>query len=412
MIIKSGLWLLSFVTALRIANTQLLISAGESIAANLVGHCPVLVYNDSKLSSLNELLQTDLDHINNHDLRVFAMSMNELEVQQYARLPKTLTWLNEKLALGIVDGQPKAQAWVDRKDTSWTITPDHPRSNKSQCMQLTKQAVAKPAALYDSSALQSQLVQPYLLHAKQAIIHDSGILALQCGYFQSHESCETKYKFIGRKWYKQCLSQIQTSKVIWQDIFGNSSNVHQNLCVPKRPTLRPTRKPTGKEGLLVNPNLQHEEKVFVITSNWDHNYHHFLFDSITRMVKYLPFLHSNPDIKIHSRRTEQFGHNVHNMYENSVALRKKILLLLGLDPSRLIFGTVAAKQVYYPRSMICNFPTTNALEIRKLANYLLEKAREVTAAKALVNGRSPFVVHQAATRNKELSEPKVNNKRK
>ena len=71
------------------------------------------------------------------------------------------------------------------------------------------------------------------------------------------------------------------------------------------------------------------EKVFVLTALWDHNYHHFLLDSVVKLIRYLPFLLKYPDIKIHIRRFEQFCKK-EKYISGGIEIRRRIWDILGL----------------------------------------------------------------------------------
>ena len=51
--------------------------------------------------------------------------------------------------------------------------------------------------------------------------------------------------------------------------------------------------------------VKRHKRVFIITAGWDSNYHHFLLDSLSRLIRHIDFLRANPDIKIHIRAIEQ-----------------------------------------------------------------------------------------------------------
>ena len=51
--------------------------------------------------------------------------------------------------------------------------------------------------------------------------------------------------------------------------------------------------------------VKRHKRVFVISAGWDSNYHHFLLDSLTRLVRHIDFLRANPDVMIHIRAVEQ-----------------------------------------------------------------------------------------------------------
>lgn len=103
-------------------------------------------------------------------------------------------------------------------------------------------------------------------------------------------------------------------------------------------------------------------KVFVISAAWDHNYHHFIIDSLSRLVRNIDFLLENPDVKIHIRQFDQYA--AKSRAEKGAKLRAVVSGLLGIDSSRFISGVVLADEVYLPRAVKCNYPISSAYEIR------------------------------------------------
>jgi hypothetical protein len=111
-------------------------------------------------------------------------------------------------------------------------------------------------------------------------------------------------------------------------------------------------------------------RVFIATALWDHNYHHFLVDSVARIVRHLKFLHDNPDIKIHIRRFESKAKKQH-IIKSGIEMRQRIWKALNISLDRIISGPVLASEVFLPRAPLCNAPIQHALELRILANLLL-----------------------------------------
>ena len=161
------------------------------------------------------------------------------------------------------------------------------------------------------------------------------------------------------------------------------------------------------------------ESVFVLTTVWDHNYHHFLIDAVVKLVPYLPLLRQNPHMHIHIRRYEQYCKR-ERYIKGGLSMRKRIWELLGLvNPvvnsvvnngggsrgvdissitgtgtgtgtphtnsippatpatptiDRIISGGILAKHIYLPKSTECNWVLGSSHKIHMLANYLLWEA--------------------------------------
>jgi len=52
-------------------------------------------------------------------------------------------------------------------------------------------------------------------------------------------------------------------------------------------------------------------------------------------------------------------------------MRDRMFSLLGIDPSRIIFGPVLAKEVFVPRALHCSYTLSNPLEIIALSKQLV-----------------------------------------
>ncbi len=48
------------------------------------------------------------------------------------------------------------------------------------------------------------------------------------------------------------------------------------------------------------------KRVFIVQNQWDYNYHHFLAESLSRLIRNVKFLRANPDIYIHIRAMENY----------------------------------------------------------------------------------------------------------
>lgn len=110
----------------------------------------------------------------------------------------------------------------------------------------------------------------YLLETNNVVIHGNGIIAKNCGFIQSLEACETLSKHIGKRWYTNCQNGILKSNISWVDAFNGSKNSVEKLL-----------KACPKDEKYATPIKRHK-KVFIITAEWDSNYHHFMVDSLTR----------------------------------------------------------------------------------------------------------------------------------
>ena len=122
------------------------------------------------------------------------------------------------------------------------------------------------------------------------------------------------------------------------------------------PTAAPTPPPRP-------PLPAYHRQVLVITASWDNNYHHFIVDVLLKLIRYMDFVQAHPAIKIHIRTFEKFARK-ERYVQGGIALRKRLIDLLGLDASRFINGSVVADEIYVPRSTVCNSQVSHPLENR------------------------------------------------
>jgi hypothetical protein len=107
--------------------------------------------------------------------------------------------------------------------------------------------------------------------------------------------------------------------------------------------------------LLFNYPTEYDE-VFSIANPWGGQSYHATMEDLPRLALYLPFLHDNPSIKISA--------NIEHSY----------LPLLGLDPKRIISGSVRAKTLYLPACSKCG-------ELPVIGGQLLSSALQETLKK-------------------------------
>lgn len=315
-------------------------SVEESVAGNTVGRCRWPAVPRPQ------------------DAHAFAVGVSRYtagkeEESTYLALPETLTLASKEF--GTSD---KATRWAEQKEAFWQLPLDHPRHDRKMCVSLAERAGrdGRPRKFYDEMR-RKEVRELYILHAKDALIHEKGLVGLDCGYIQHHDSCETHYKFIGRKWYADCQKSLADSHLRWSSLFSDPAKYGMKCLSP----------PINATSYSV------VDRVFMITAGWDNNYHHFLVDSLTRLIRHFDWLQANPDIKIHIR-----GFEVNAKKERYVQwgrdLRLRVTALLGLDHSRFITGPTIARNVWMPREARCNYPISHAHELRLLAHRMLRAA--------------------------------------
>lgn len=112
-------------------------------------------------------------------------------------------------------------------------------------------------------------------------------------------------------------------------------------------------------------------KVFLITTPWDFNYHHLISDSLSRLVYYYDYLMKNKDVKIHIR----YGtYSLSYSASSERQLRYAMFSLFNIDPNRIVFGSVLANEVFIPRTPRCSMSISNQYEIKLLSRLMLKLA--------------------------------------
>jgi hypothetical protein len=285
------------------------------------------------------------------EITVVASPPSHDEVAAYAGLPATLTKANAALAKGEVLGKSKVAEWK-KSGNNWQLPRNHLRNDKDRCVNASVAASQGVVALY-SDAMKNDVSAFYLLHLRNALVHPTGVVATRCGYIQAHEACETIFRFLGKKWFAQCQAGIAAQRkggadVTWESAWdGTAASVealHRACRDADTPTTTSSKVSYQGDPAELTPGLGTPEappqqaaryrRVFVISAGWDSNFHHFLVrrlsavlfvhgrtkvpsfdhakcppvcvqvDSLSRLIRHLPFLRAHPDIRIHIRATD------------------------------------------------------------------------------------------------------------
>lgn len=412
-------------------NTKRILDAWSSIKENFVGNCQINLVTFN--GSLDAFLNLRLDH-ENYVFYRFPIPSDEWAY--YQQIPDTFTWAHYNLSVGLQKGREQAIQWQKPGNMQWAVASDHPRQNKSNCIQVTRSVVEIPGFLYREA--RNIVTEMYLLRKKNVLIHETGIVASKCGYFQLTDACETRFKFIGRKWWNKCKHQLHHSNLTWDSIFdptisplltykvdsngklirnqrkgGESSrkyfmnpelplNIYDNLypenvnatsmifenslnvsSVTNHDLLDHTRASICRDEAYWTPLSRPwypfwqyvPHKVLVITAVWDANYHHFLIDCISRIAPFMDYVRAYPELRIHIRRHELETANL--AYRNAgLMTRTRIARLLKIDPKRFISGPFVAAEVIIPRSVKCNEAILHPLQMHRLSQLLLQEAEE------------------------------------
>ncbi len=103
------------------------------------------------------------------------------EMRTYQKLPNTLTQANPLLLSNA--NYRGFYNWSFETKSQWQIPTDHPAQNRSNCYKLTILAsTEKVLDLYQNFKAVSRTF--YLLKNKYAVVHPSGAVMVDCGYYQ------------------------------------------------------------------------------------------------------------------------------------------------------------------------------------------------------------------------------------
>lgn len=308
-------------------------------------------------------------------LNLILFSPSQSEMMSYEMLVDTVTRASPSLAIGISKGIPSFASWANSTARLWQVPALHLRHNRHLCAHATIRSTQGNVVLYKELKAQSML--SYLFFTRQAIIHPKGILIKKCGYLQLSEGCETHFRRIGRVWLDQCRKNFSSGtnwKSLWKSIptlqdacqidLPDEEGLKRNVTVDDLMFLRNDTKATF---FVENVPYAHYKRVFVIASGWDHNYHHFIVESLTRLIRHLDFLLKNPDIKIHIRNRDNTG-------DDGRGILRRLFELVGIDFNRVVSGLVYADIVFLPSTPRCTSAMYQPYELRLLARLLMKNA--------------------------------------
>lgn len=361
------LWLLGGV--MYITQPRELTDAYETVRDNFFGSCDSDLIEVNK-SSLHAFLSMPLSRSRSY--YVFYHHPAPKEVLEYESIPPMLSIVHPNLTIGFTRGRPAAHLWAVRKEINWQLAKDHPRTNKTNCLVIARNATSFPNTLYSDLRRNYQF---YLLRKKNVLIHETGIVGSHCGYFQIIDGCETRYKFIGKRWWHNCRDELKLHGLTWDTTRSDALfTIKSPLFTAKNGTLC---KDSNPDGIKAEYNYQkigsstytplpwtYHPKVFLISALWDSNYHHFLIDSFLRLIRCIDFLKSNPDIKVHIRESGDVYRKKPSYSVLGAAMREKIFNVMEIDPKRQIWGPVIAGEVFIPRAVKCNYEIGHGLEVR------------------------------------------------
>ena len=256
----------------------------------------------------------------------------------------------------------------------WQIPEDHPSQKRKLCYNLTKLA-AQEGILDLYQGFRAIERASYLLRNRRGVIHPSGSVGFNCGYYQGKEGCETRWDKHQDKWYKLCNQSLTDAHLTWESPWIEdgirkqlSIEIIKNCSTKWEIYEHKDKMPTEH---LFHPKFY--KRVFVLENQWDYNYHHFMADCLARLSHNLKFLRANPDVMIHIRSMEEYDtsstRQAPAFRAGARQMRNRLFNMLGISSDRIIWDIVLADEVYIPRTLHCAYALSNPIEIR-LLGYL------------------------------------------
>ena len=322
----------------------------KSIALNVHGQCKQNIVSPNSFSA-------DFSH---HDLIISKHFPSQDEVIAYRDRPSTLTKGNPRL-IEIIN-TTRVRQWAADTAERWVVHPDHPGQNRKMCINNTRIIGLGHVTNRFYNMYQNIPRTTYLVQGKNALIDHSGAVMFSCGFYQGYEGWETRWEQ-PKDWDKKCRLAMKENHLSYDSLLTE-------LVREVSPKFRDCSYNATKA-------VRHS-KVFVIAGSMDDNFHHLIADSLSRVPRYLPFLRSNPDIKVHIRMWERDEKKQYQKPPKEQKLAKKsremLLQLLGIEPERLVSHTIVADHVYIPRYTAMSDSLKNPMEVRLLAKEFLDGA--------------------------------------
>lgn len=304
---------------------------------------------------------------------IFKFHAAKDELERYLALPETRTLGN--LPLG---SSETLERWANATNKpSWQLPRWHPRQNRTFCVALAKEAGrdGKPKEFYHSLRLASERNEHYIIQMHDAIIEERGMVATECGYIQAHDACETRQRFIGRKWMRSCEQRRKRQGLAWKDMF-RSPEEHGHVCLRPKLVWANQSSELWRRRPRQHPVPVHDA-VIVVDAIWDHNFYHLMVGSLSRLARHYDWLQANPNVLIHMRGFDVvLGNETSFQVRTARSIWQRVFSLLKIDMRRLITGPALARTVYFPRSAPCNLPLSNALEMRVFVHRMLALAHD------------------------------------
>jgi hypothetical protein len=323
----------------------------KGIEEILVYNAQMSCANDKALTTINlNFSYTPVMKFPSVDMIISVpLSINQHILE--SRSIDTFAFASRDFGIGMGNGTARAVLWQNHRRESIFIPRTHPIHNRSNCVRIAGMAAEKPTNFYTDRTLFQTGSYQYLGIFHNVLLQKYGIIGLKCGWIQQRKGCANKFLQRGKPWWKGLHQRIDKSgsDVVnpWNDAMTISTALNHTLPII--------------------------DEVFVIDTQWDFNYHHWMLQAAPRLIRFLKMLRENKHIKIHILKEEDhmiFSRGRQRIYDCAIWLRKQVFALLGLDASRLVSGSYIARKVYLPREMECAFFLKHNLELKMFADTM------------------------------------------
>jgi hypothetical protein len=329
----------------------------------------------------------------------------EAEYDSYVNQISVLTFANDDLRFGWRNGVNGAVLWQHGNGSQFSLPRNHIRRERSLCIGFTERVTYAPELLYNVFKRIALKSPPYVMSFRNVLVFGAGNVMTACGYYQQLRGCINSYPKPGHELYQSINRSLSQEHLRWDDLFTNIVAT----TVPAASSINPLRnfyrrlhrmKPFASDPLVMTPL----DKVFIIDTHWDFNYHHMLVESAARLVHYLPMLQKDASIAIHIRaeehirlRTERSKHDrntatpptLSRQMQSGDCIRSGVLGLLGISIDRVVTGHVLARQALLPQSQGCSDYVQHPLELRKLSTLLSAAAAKVNCSHLAMIQKAP-----------------------
>lgn len=290
------------------------------------------------------------------------------EWQSLQALPVSLT----KSHSALLDTAHIANFYNDsfKTDFQAEMPSDHPAQNRRLCYNLTKW-VSQGGIVDFYQSFRSVERGSYILRNRRGVIHPTGSVAFNCGYYLGQEGCETRWDVTQDRWYDGVAADFLVAGLDWESPWSKDEQQRNlSMFIINNATQARVVHEYAELNMSFRHLFQavHHKRVYLLETQWDFNYHHFVADCLARLIHNIKFLRANTDVMIHIRASELYDTYEERRKESVQAgarlMRNRLFKLLGIAPERVVFGIVLAEEVYIPRVLHCTYAISNPIEIR------------------------------------------------